>query len=39
MPILVYLVVWTTVESGMLVTRVIWVLERVLRIASDTDRV
>lgn len=35
--ILFYLVVWAAVESGMLVARGIWVLERVLRIASDAN--
>ncbi|HET6497567.1 MAG TPA: hypothetical protein VFH17_00735, partial [Coriobacteriia bacterium] len=36
-PLVFYLVVWAVAESGMLVGRGIWVLERVLRIASDTE--
>ena len=36
-PVMFYLVVWAAVESALLITRGIWVLERVLRIASDGD--
>lgn len=36
-PLMFYLVVWAVVESAFLVGRGIWVLERVLRIASDGD--